>query len=1011
MLPQRSKRGRPRGRGTKVRGGKRERVRKIDKTKGSVIVRTKVGHSQRPKPTVSRFGVRPVRSSRAPPIYQVEPSRKDTGKEPETNLSGITDKNRRTGEFPPQSDYEGSEDDPEELRKFKPIALNLTLYSYKDMVRLASVEITETAKDNKPIKNSVNDPKLGPYDPLAVCKNCNETDCPGHYGIINFPEDYPVPNPILLDKISRVLSCVCNSCGGLLLPKETLESQKISLLKGYERFNAVTNICHNVSCPRRKKSKTKSGEKEKGKERGKKKLETGIKKVCSANPEFFPGHSTTNGWIAYRMSKKDKDVSIMDPKKVFDILDTISDDDARLLGFNAPSSHPRDMVLRGLLVIPTSARPPYVQGATTRCDQLTDIYNRIIRSKEKLQSYENAGGKCECYKEMIAAVRELMIGNNSKKYQNRPIMPLSSRLQGKNGIFRRFLMGKRTDHCARTVLGPAADIRFGQIRVPKLIANRLVLPIRVFQYNKHAVKEMVRQGKVMYIIDRNGRMVKYRENNEYKIEIGEIVWRKLQEGDVIPFNRQPTLHKYSLMAYDMVIGKQMTIGLHLAVTPPHNADFDGDEGNLWPFMSLMSIAEGKYIMHVKHNLISESTNRPVVGLILDTVTALYKLTYFNPLFTPEEFWSFASHITTTEDLPTLTRRAIKHGVHPYSGRALVSALFPKDFFYKRDEVQIIDGILVRGVIKGKHLGTAHRSILQDMRKDPRYGTERAVNFLTDAPFLGTAWLDEYGFSVGITDCAPESEACMKQVEQQKEIGRKQYETIINEPVKSKAEEEYKEKQIVASLLSMGGVKLEYSEDNAVRIMAKEIGGGAKGSPSNVMQMGGMVGQQFILGERPQLQLTGKQRTLCTFSPGETSMESRGCVLHSFSEGLKMSEFFFHAMSSRQGLMDTAVKTSEIGSIHHKMVKAVEGVTVAYDGSVRDHLGKIIQFSYGNDGFSASELVSVSTNTTQNLATFIDLKMTAARLNIARGWAPRKTSRTILQSRRKLLIEMYKNRLE
>jgi len=356
------------------------------------------------------------------------------------------------------------------------------------------------------------------------------------------------------------------------LSKEALESQKILLLKGFERFNAVTNICQNVTCPRRKKSRTKSEGKEKGKERGKKKLETGIKKVCSANPDFFPGHSNTNGWIAYRMSKKDKDVSIMDPKKVFDILDTISDEDARFLGFDAPASHPRDMVLQGLLVIPTSARPPYVQGATTRCDQLTEIYNRIIRAKEKLKSSENAGGKCECYKDMIAAVRELMVGNNSKKYQNRPIMPLSSRLQGKNGLFRRFLMGKRTDHCARTVLGPAADIRFGQIRVPKLITNRLVHPVRVFQYNKRAVKEMIHQGKVMYIINRDGHMIKYRENNKHKVEIGQIVWRKLQEGDVTPFNRQPTLHKYSLMAYDMVIGKQLTIGLHLAVTPPHNAD-------------------------------------------------------------------------------------------------------------------------------------------------------------------------------------------------------------------------------------------------------------------------------------------------------------------------------------------------------------------------------------------------------------------------------------------------------
>lgn len=438
--------------------------------------------------------------------------------------------------------------------------------------------------------------------------------------------------------------------------------------------------------------------------------------------------------------------------------------------------------------------------------------------------------------------------------------------------------------------------------------------------------------------------------------------------------------------------------------------FDGDEGNLWALMSLMTTAEGRYIMNVENCLISSQTNKPIIGLIMDTVTGLFIMTFKNEILDPEEFYSYTDRLTKRDQLSTLTRRAIKHGIHPYSGKALFSSLLPEDFYYKSGKVEIVEGILVSGAVTSKQLSTTHRSIVQELRKDYRYGPERAIDLLTDAPYLATAFLDEYGFTVGIEDCAPASKKLRKLIQKEIAIVRNQYEAIINEPVKSKTEEEYREKQIVALLAGLQGLGLklaqeEYDEDNAIRIMAKEIGGGAKGNKHNVTQIAALLGEQFIFGERPKNQITGGTRALCTFAPGEKSMESGGCVMHSFAEGLTPSEFFFHAMSSRQGLMDTAVKTSEIGAIHHKMVKAVEGVTVAYDGSVRDHVGNIIQFSYGNDGFDAAELVSVATSGTQNLATFIDLRMTGARLNVARGWAPRKTAKRIRKQRRELLISL------
>lgn len=552
----------PRSMGGRKVTGKREQRRVIRRRKKADDVRAVPSARKRVNPKVT-FGE--VKTKLITPKRVVEPFQPDPDKGPVQMISPLSEKNLKTGEYPTGFT---EDDESQEFVNLEPVALNLSLYSYAEMKRLKVVTVTETTNENNPVRDSANDPKLGPYNPLAECEYCDEKDCPGHYGLIKLPKQWPVPNPLLLDYISRVLSCVCNSCAKLLVSKELLESQGYLLLKGFDRFTAVTNMCENVTCSRRKKVKTSAS---KGKKKGD--IETGATKTCSANPVFFPGNSLKYGWIAYRMSKKDKDKeNMMDPKKVFDILDNISDEDAELMGFDPPNSHPRDMVLRGILVIPTSARPPHIKNSKTLCDQLTETYNKIVRAKNSLINAKNAGGKCECYKTMVTAIRELMKASNTKQMHGRTPMPIAARLQGKNGIFRRFLMGKRTDHCARTVLGPDTDVRFGQIRIPKFIADQLVKRVKVFEYNKYAVEEMVRQGKVLNITDKNGVKRKYAPNREYKIEIGTIVERKLQNGDRIVFNRQPTLHKYSLMSYEVVIGKQHTIGLHLSVTPPHNAD-------------------------------------------------------------------------------------------------------------------------------------------------------------------------------------------------------------------------------------------------------------------------------------------------------------------------------------------------------------------------------------------------------------------------------------------------------
>jgi DNA-directed RNA polymerase II subunit RPB1 len=454
--------------------------------------------------------------------------------------------------------------------------------------------------------------------------------------------------------ICRVLKCVCNDCGTLLQSKETIQSYGYLQKTGLARLREITNICDKVSC--RSKATTPAEELE---------IEIGPEKACKTNPEFFPATSRTSGHIVYRKSSKDKEDRFMDGKRVFDILNKISDEDARILGWNPPLSHPRNMVLRSLLVVPTNALPPHIGGAQVRPDQLKKVYSKIVSHNQRLKTMLNnpkssLGGKCECYKEMVSAVKELFIGNQAQKFAvARELMSFAKRLQGKKGIIRRLMMGKRTDYGARTVLGPDADIRFGQVRVPQKIAEEVPLPVRVFDGNKKAVEEWFRNGQVRYIrYPRSGFTEKVKANKTYDIEVGMIVERVLQNGDIVMINRQPTLHKYSMMSYEAVIGKQMTLGMHLSSTSPHNADFDGDEANVQIMIDFIAQAEGKYITNARQCLISDQTNAAVVGLIMDQNTGLFMMTEQNPILDKDMFYHFLDNLIVRDSIPSLFRRAL-----------------------------------------------------------------------------------------------------------------------------------------------------------------------------------------------------------------------------------------------------------------------------------------------------------------------------------------------------------------
>lgn len=451
-------------------------------------------------------------------------------------------------------------------------------------------------------------------------------------------------------------------------------------------------------------------------------------------------------------------------------------------------------------------------------------------------------------------------------------------------------------------------------------------------------------------------------------------------------------------------------------------------------------------MGIQHCIMSAQTNQPMMGAVLDTLTGAFLLTsdkepvtervayervgnappvripleqldaptaagteryvvnevVYGPegqpvmqemRLSPALYFDCLNAITNREALHNLDERLERYNVPRFSGRALFSALLPEDFYYKKsgrigeraNTVIIMNGVLVQGTITKDHIGGTHGSIVQVMWKN--YDMHRVVDFLTDLPFVIDHYLAERGFSVGLRDCFPTDETHKDFLK--REIARAKLDVeALGGQLADPLEEERREKQIVARVNNIKDIGYTISTeklapDNALNIMALS---GAKGATFNIAQITGILGQQFFKGQRIKKQLSGGTRALPYFEPGDEDIEARGFVKHSFLEGLTPAEFMFHHIAGREGLIDTAIKTSETGHFSRKMMETLRDISVAYDGSVRNRTGHIIQFTYGYDGFDAAELQFVKTPT-GTVASFVDLQHLADSLNVKHGFAP------------------------
>ncbi len=828
---------------------------------------------------------------------------------------------------------------PQEIRRMS-VAKIITPETYDD--------------DGFPIEGGLMDTRLGVIDPGLKCRTCGAKagECPGHFGHIELAA--PVIHVGYAKLIGKLLNATCRECGRILLKDDKRDRFIAEIEKSRELGQDFEEIVKEVF-----------------------RVTKGVKKCphCGAEQMEVKFEKPT---FFYENEHR------LTPKDVRERLEKIPDEDLPAFGMEPKAVRPEWLVLTVLPVPPVTVRPSIILETGQRSeDDLTHKLVDIIRINQRFMENKEAGAPqliLEDLWELLQYHVTTYLDNEvsgippARHRSGRPLKTLAQRLKGKEGRFRGSLSGKRVNFSARTVISPDPNLSINEVGVPLVVAEELTVPIYVTDKNIEEAREYIMRTehpKANYVIRPDGRRIRVMDSNREelaeKLEPGWIVERQLKDGDIVLFNRQPSLHRMSIMAHYVRVLPYKTFRLNPAVCPPYNADFDGDEMNLHVPQSLEAQAEAKILMTVQEQILSPRFGGPIIGGIHDHISGLYLLTRGEKKFTKEEVMSLIRPLDITR-LPEPKYDGM------WTGKQIFSMILPDITIEFKAEicqnceeckgeqcendayVVIRDGELVTGTIDEKAVGAFKGIIIDEIMR--KFGSEETRRFIDNMTQLAIRAIMNTGFSFGISD-EDIPEDAKKQIRDLIVEAERKVDELIQayregnlEPMPGRTVEETLEMRIMQVLGrardQAGKIASQFlGMDNPAVIMAVS---GARGSMLNLTQMAACIGQQSVRGERISRGYTYSHRTLPHFRPGDLGAEARGFVKSSYKDGLTPVEFFFHAVGGREGLVDTAVRTSQSGYLQRRLINALQDLKVDYDGTIREQTSNmLVQFRYGEDG--------------------------------------------------------------
>jgi DNA-directed RNA polymerase beta' subunit len=986
------------------------------------------------------------------------------------------------------------------------------LLSAEEIINYSVALINESKLSGE---GSIYDSRMGViqnYNKCVTCKGTNQ-ECPGHFGHIELT--YPILHPLFINQIILYLNLFCSKCNKLCITETEYDKTILSKYKQYTRSQKLSEYIQNT-----------------------------LKKCLHCNHKgYYYIHDENNIY-----NENEKKITTKQIKHIFD---NITNKEMKMIGCTQ-KIHPSNLILTVLPVLPLCARP-FVETPNGICDDdLTNKYVEIIKINNKLKlkqekiinelkndiTYDIDKDFLETLKHLEFHVKTLMDNSKGKARQinGRPIKCFRERLNGKNGLFRNNLSGKRVDFSARTVIGPDTTLKANEIAIPVSFSKKLTFPERVCSFNFSYLNNLIYENKVNYVIRDNGTKIydinifkkpkifyvkngftlekgdiilrnnkkifpeKYKQikgvdiqlentdcivrndkliknikitdenillnvnvddrilrnwsilnpNDDYftfkendkliktvngkkeyypiiisperifQLKEGDIVERHLKDGDLVLFGRQPTLHKGSMIARNVKIINEntnvnnsqpiKTIRMNLAATKTYNADFDGDEMNIYVPQSYQTVCELQHLSSTEALLKSGQYSRLLLCICQDALLGGYLATRgeykfingkkvlhdkvsidvdtFNDCLMKINDWDM-DYITNKFQHIKKVLKWKNMDDNIYNGHCLISMLFPDDFEYTftPNNIKITNGVMISGFLNKQNLSDSHSSIVHKLDKE--YGAKVAVDFVSYFQFLMNHFLIERGFSIGLQDCILTDISADSKIKNELVKYFIEAQSIIN----TETDEYMKEQKINNCLNNATSVGQKISKesldfDNSLNCMVLS---GSKGSYVNIAQITGIIGQQNVDGKR--IPKNFGQRTLPHYysddekylslndNPSiemkllEQLFESRGFVTSSYIKGLNPKQLFFHAAGGREGVIDTAIKTAKSGYIQRKLVKKMEDLKVSYAGYVTNAKDNIVQFNYG-DNFDPSTSVKCS----NGKLSFINIQNMCKKLN-------------------------------
>ncbi|QHR78434.1 DNA-dependent RNA polymerase a subunit [Lymphocystis disease virus 4] len=746
--------------------------------------------------------------------------------------------------------------------------------------------VSETTKCClKQERGSVYDPYLGGTDGLCLTCGQDHYTCPGHFGHINLE----VPVLIFYKEAVAILKKYCWTCG--------------------KKLKSCVECRPNVLCV--------------------KIIENDI------------------GLPQIQIKRKDGSKYILEPEHLKEMFEKI----------DAPEFiHPKNLILTKFPVLPPCCRPqtPLVD------DDLSVFLSQIVKINEKLK-IERCPKLIDQLRLKILCYTDNTKGKATHNTNHKPMTGIKERLSKKTGILRQNMMGKRRNQTARSVVGPDSTLKLNEIAIPYEIADNLTVPVRVTPFNlktlnKYKIAAVVKADGSKYCVPENRRRYVLLHGDSLpqggkvtdcnvetqellghdrlikplpEIEPGDTIERFLEDGDPVILNRQPTLHRNSMLGMKIIKKPGKTIRVNLAVTHGFNMDFDGDEGNLYLPQGEEARYEVQDLMNPAGLIISNKSPQAEIFPVQDAVLGAYLMTLHTKM-NKEEYFDCAQVL---DFYPSKLGTSLD----------LIASILPKDFSFESTNLKILDGKIKKGCLTGSKLKILIRCLALE------YPEEIAVKFIEGIQNVTNKWLLHRPFSVGPKDCIDLKRDIRDQIDRCYIKADKAYD---------EAPRYYKEtavEMILNSVKDKAVKNLNPPKTNALLIMAQA---GSKGDRFNLTQIGGLLGQQYVDGRRPDYETDESRLTLAGYPRvvvnHKEKYESRGFVSSCFIDGLNPKECFFHAKSGREGMINTSQTTGVTGYAERRMVKLNENIVVKYDYSVRDAAGQTVQFIYGGHGLNPAK---------------------------------------------------------